>query len=350
MSAEEQRTLRPAGFGEVFGSAFATWWKTLPITALAALIVLAPAYALAFAIGAAVAPDALGATLFPAEEADVDPENAAVAVSVVLLSGAITWIASVVAFAVCFKAMVAGYAGARPSFGSTLSHGLARGGSAFWVALLFLLVFLGVFFAVAILVSVVAAAGTVLAVLVGIVAALGALVLLVWLGIRWAVALPAVLADDERGVSALRRSARLVSGRWWLTFAVLLVAGLAIGFGSVLTSLILTIPFVAAESDVTRLAASNFASLVTGALTTPLWAAFATVLYFDFRVRKEGISLDDAARVVGAERDPAETPQAPLAPAGAWGAGHPHERYSPPGYAPSAEPPQPPEQRPADQP
>ena len=325
MSAGEPPSLRPAGFGDVFGAAFATWWKTLPVTVPAALLVLAPAYVLAFAIGAAVAPEALGDTLFSG--AEVDPEDAAVAGSVAILNGAITAIATVVAFAVCFKAVVAGYVGARRSFSSTLAHGLARGGSAFWVALLYGLVVIGIVVAAAVAIAAVAAVSNIAAVLVGILVGVGALVVLIWLGISWSVALAAVLADDERGTRALRRSSQLVAGRWWATFGVLLVAWLAIIVGSIVLGLIMTIPFAAAGSDVARLAANNVAGLVNAALTTPLWAAFVAVLYYDFRFRKEALTLEDAARSVSVERDASEKPLAPLATEWAQPPGYP----SPPG-------------------
>ncbi|MBW3592661.1 MAG: hypothetical protein KY396_03110, partial [Actinobacteria bacterium] len=197
---------------------------------------------------------------------------------------------------------------------STLAHGLARGGSAFWVAVLYGVVFLGVVVAAVAVVGVAAAVTTALAALVGIVVGLAALAALVWLGVSWSVSLAAVLADDERGTRALRRSAELVSGRWWGTFGVLLVAALTMVATSFALALIVTGPFMGAGSDVARLAANNVAGLLTAALTTPLWAAFVAVLYFDFRFRKEGLSLEDAARTVGAERDPSERPLAPLAP------------------------------------
>lgn len=348
MSAAEPPSLRPAGFGDAFRAAFATWWKTLPIAGLAALVVLAPAYALAFTIAAAVAPEALADTFFSNGEVDLDPDQAAVAGSVALLTAAITGIASVVAFAVSFKAVVAGYAGARRSFGATLSHGLARGGSAFWVAVLYGVVILGIAVAAAAAIGVASAAGAIAALLVGILAIVAALVVLVWLGVSWSVALAAVLSDDERGTRALRRSAQLVSGRWWATFGVLLVAWVAILAGSFVLALILTIPFAAAGSDVTRLAANNVAGVLTGALTTPLWASFVAVLYYDFRFRKERLSLDDAARSVGAERDPGENPLAPLAPEPALGNEHPPPAYPPPAGDPP--PHAPPEERSPQQP
>ena len=321
MNADGAPSLRPAGFGEIFGSAVRIWWRTLPIAALAAFLVLAPAYAVAFAIGAIVAPEALGETLFSGGEVDVDAEEAARAGSATLLTAAITLIASVVAFAACFKAVVSAYAGASRRLGSTLAHGLARGGSAFWVALLIVFVIIGVALAAIGLVAAGAALGPAGAVLVGLPVLVGVLVLFTWLGVSWSVALAAVLADDQRGTQALRRSRELVSGRWWATFGVLAVAWIAILACSIVLSLLVTVPFSGAESDLVRLGASNAAGLLTGALTTPLWASFVAVLYYDFRFRKEELSLEDAARSVGARRDPSAQPLAPLAPA-EWDRGY----------------------------
>ena len=324
----------PAGFGDVFAAAFRTWWRTLSTTVPATLLVLVPAYVVAFAIQATIDAETLDEVFGTGNgDIDVDEDELVRAAIVVLISVLITAIAQVVAFAVAFKAIVAGYAGARSDVRSTVSHGFARGGSAFWLAVLVFGAWLAVLLAAGFLTAVAAAVSGALAVLVGIVAFVGALVVFIWLGVSWSVALPVVLVDEARGRRALARSRELVSGVWWQTFAILLVAVLAIGFGGFVIGFVVGIPFVAAESAVARAFGSNLSGVVSGTLSTPLWAAFAVVLYFDFRFRKEGITLDDAARSVGAERDASTHPLAPLAdPAAPWRQAYPPP--PPPTYPP----------------
>src|SRR5660398_22543 len=90
-----------------------------------------------------------------------------------------------------------------------------------------LLMMLGVMlgYAVAIGVVVVSALiAPVLAVVVGILVGLGSLVLLVWLGIKLSITLPASVLERLGPVASMRRSWRLTTGRFWMIFSVLLVA------------------------------------------------------------------------------------------------------------------------------
>ena len=44
---------------------------------------------------------------------------------------------------------------------------------------------------------------------------------LIWLGVAWSVAFPALLFEKIGPFKALGRSYRLIQGRWWATFALL---------------------------------------------------------------------------------------------------------------------------------
>jgi len=116
----------------------------------------------------------------------------------------------------------------------------------------------------------------------------------VYLYVSFSVVIPVLLVEDVRGSRSLGRARELVSGRWWPTFATLLVATMItltltwlgtilVGGGSVL----FTRPTGATG---TRVAVGLVAALIT-VFTTPISASLRTLIYFDLRVRKEGFDL-----------------------------------------------------------
>jgi hypothetical protein len=156
----------------------------------------------------------------------------------------------------------------------------------------------------------------------------------VFVGVAWVVAIPALLTEGIRGRKALRRSYRLVKGRWWPSFGLAALALVFAGFISYAVQLLFFVPLLtdAGDSVPVVLVANTLASVTSSALSTPLIAAFATVLYFDLRVRKEGFDLALLAERIGVAPEPGGAGLAPrVAPA-----------PSPPAWAgegPSAQPP-----------
>ena len=116
----------------------------------------------------------------------------------------------------------------------------------------------------------------------------------VYLYVSFAVVMPVRLIEDERGGRALSRSRALIAGRWWPTFATLLVVLLiTTTLTSVLTALLGGSTILA-----TNTTSSTAIRVLTGLLTagvnvlvTPISAAVATIIYFDLRIRKEGFDL-----------------------------------------------------------
>ena len=120
------------------------------------------------------------------------------------------------------------------------------------------------------------------------------IVLWLWVFVGWIVVVPAMFVENIGLGSALSRSWHLVERRWWRTFLVLFlvviiwyVAQLALGafvqLGQVLLALIAS-PFVAT-------AIATAAAQVVGALVTPILQIAIVLIYFDLRVRKEGLDL-----------------------------------------------------------
>ncbi|MEU8530354.1 hypothetical protein AB0C77_32925 [Streptomyces sp. NPDC048629] len=87
----------------------------------------------------------------------------------------------------------------------------------------------------------------------GVVAALLAVVPTVWLYVKFSLAPAAVVFEKQGPVGALRRSSRLVRGRWWPVFGIsllaALMAGVVAGVIQQILSMIGMFPAMAAASD-----------------------------------------------------------------------------------------------------
>lgn len=116
----------------------------------------------------------------------------------------------------------------------------------------------------------------------------------VWIFIGWVVVPPAMFVENIGLGAAFGRSWRLVEGRWWRTFLVLFlivivwyVAQIALSafvqLGQVLLQLVLS-PFIAA-------AIASALGQVVGAVVSPILQIAIVLVYFDLRVRKEGLDL-----------------------------------------------------------
>src|SRR6266508_1422653 len=164
----------------------------------------------------------------------------------------------------------------------------------------------------------------------------------------WALAIPALLLEDVRGLKALGRSFSLVRGRWWPTAGILLLANLlasavALGLGLLALPLLLT----GDGNDVVVELANAVFTAAANVLTIPFISALVTVIYFDLRVRKEGFDLQLMAQRIGApaaDVRPAPMPwTAVLEPGagGGWAPPPPGWEQSPPSAPPTGPPPGP---------
>ncbi len=120
------------------------------------------------------------------------------------------------------------------------------------------------------------------------------LALWAWVFVGWCVVPPVMFVENVGLGTALSRSWRLVQGRWWrtllslfLVFVLYYVAQVALGaflqLGQLLVGLVAS-PFLAA-------AAVSVAGQLVGALATPIIQIAIVLIYFDLRVRKEGLDL-----------------------------------------------------------
>jgi hypothetical protein len=114
----------------------------------------------------------------------------------------------------------------------------------------------------------------------------------VWLAARWALLVPAVAIEHVSSLGALRRSTRLVRGRWFKVASLIVAGGaLALLAGPVVGVLLILLtdaPFWLA----------NVVAGVLYAVTMPLVALTSVYVYFDARVR---VGTDDEPAVLPAE-------------------------------------------------
>jgi hypothetical protein len=123
-------------------------------------------------------------------------------------------------------------------------------------------------------------------VLVGL-ATIGGLILLVipgiWIGVRLAVSIEALVVEGRRGTEAMGRSWGLVGGHWWHAFGTLLVAALLTG----IVNALITLPFGATNWFVQAVAAA-----VATVVTLPYGVLVGVLLYLDLRARKERLTME----------------------------------------------------------
>jgi hypothetical protein len=107
----------------------------------------------------------------------------------------------------------------------------------------------------------------------------------IWLAVRCYFAAQVAALEGLGPSAALRRSADVVKGQWWRTAACLLATGLLFGIGG---------SIVIGALGATGSGALYVAGItVVEAIAVSLTATFATLLFFDLRVRKEGRPLGD---------------------------------------------------------
>ncbi|MDP8975388.1 MAG: hypothetical protein M3N28_03280 [Actinomycetota bacterium] len=302
--------LRPLRIGEILDVAIKIYRENFATLIKAVALVVAPVQVLV-AVVQASAPDSPVRTPPPGSTAppEIEFDQFWTYFAAFVIASILSALATQVATAASLKAVSGAYMGEKAEWRGSLRFALARLGSLAWLGLL-----------------------------TGVLLTLGLLVCIVpgvYLYGAWAVVVPVLLLEDVRGRRALTRSRSLVRDRWWPTFAAIvlgavLVFALQAAFG-VLLGLIF---FAGGDSGVVQLVASAVLGTVSGVLATPFSAALVTVVYFDLRVRKEGLDLELLARRMGMEESGGARPTLvppPASPPSGWPT--PPEQ-SPPGWTP----------------
>jgi hypothetical protein len=242
---------RPLGIGEILSTAFQLYrrhWRTL--LAIAAVVVV-PLTLLQYLLGdwvrtrgevtsyqeISTATWAVGAAGLVAGLAGL--------LMYLVLTGAIT------------RAVAAEVAGEDPSLEQSYRFGFHRLGSVLLVS---------------VLVGLATVAGLILFIIPGI-----------WIGVRLAVSVEALVVEGRRGTQAMGRSWELVGGHWWHAFGALVVAGLLTG----VVNAVITTPFNNTSWFVQAIAAA-----IATVITLPYGVLVGVLLYLDLRARKETLTLE----------------------------------------------------------
>ncbi|MBL1087096.1 glycerophosphoryl diester phosphodiesterase membrane domain-containing protein [Streptomyces actinomycinicus] len=143
---------------------------------------------------------------------------------------------------------------------------------------------------------------------------LAAIVVAVWLAIRFSLAAPALMLERQGVLKSMSRSAKLVRGSWWRILGIQLLAGLIAN----IVSALVTIPFALIGAAVSDDGMDNFlatsgghvgwafliirgiGSLIGTTLTLPISAGVTVLLYIDQRIRREALDLE-LARAAGVQ-------------------------------------------------
>jgi hypothetical protein len=119
----------------------------------------------------------------------------------------------------------------------------------------------------------------------------------IWLAVRWTLLAQATVLEDRSAVGGLRRSARLVSGRWLRLALVVGIGGtLVVAAGPLLGALLV----LATDAPLPLL---NSVAAIVYALAMPYVALTTTYLYVDARIRLE-LEPPDPRTTLPAEIDP----------------------------------------------
>ncbi|MGW2710451.1 glycerophosphoryl diester phosphodiesterase membrane domain-containing protein [Streptomyces sp. NPDC001356] len=143
---------------------------------------------------------------------------------------------------------------------------------------------------------------------------LGAVLVAVWLAIRYYLAAPALMLERQSVTKSMSRSAKLVRGSWWRVFGIQLLAWLIAN----IVSAVITIPFALIGAAVggngmddilgtngghvgwAFLIIRGIGSLIGTTLTLPISAGVTVLLYIDQRIRREALDLE-LARAAGVQ-------------------------------------------------
>lgn len=264
--------LRPLRVGEVLDLAIKIYRDRFAEMARAVAVVTAPVTLMSAFVQVSSSPPTSTSTSF---ESQVDGGDFAVWLGGTLVVAAIGWIAGQLAIAACFDIVSGTYLDREPSWRESLRYAAERLRSLLWLQVVYGVLLVLLF---------------VCCVIPG-----------VYFYAAWAVAVPALLFEDRRGLRALRRSRELLEGRWWPTAGVLVLSFILAGIVSTIIRSVIVGLVTSQSGEVVDVIAGTIGGVGAGILTTPFTAAVTTVLYYDALVRKEGFDLTRMAESFGVE-------------------------------------------------
>ena len=302
--------LRPLGIGEILDVALKIVWRNAGTLVRIVFFVVFPVQVLTTLIEWSAVPSGFDKGTGTVSGRDAATLAAGIGVSVLMQI-----LAVVLASAACYRAIGSAYLGERTRWVDSLRFALSRLHSILWVLLLTAL-------AVGI--------GWIFCVVPGVI-----------LGVYFSLAVPVLLTERVKGRRALGRSRALVRRSWWRVFAVLLLGGILAWIVNLIVGGLVgaVTSFNTTPTDFVSAVGSVVSGTAGQLVSTPLIAAFVTVLYFDLRVRKEAFDLQLLAENIGVAPPPGWAPPAdvrPPLPGGTIGVDQPPFWPPPPGWTPGS--------------
>jgi hypothetical protein len=125
----------------------------------------------------------------------------------------------------------------------------------------------------------------------------------IWIWVNWVVVIPVMYVENAGLSQAFGRSWRLVEGRWWRTYLILFLMFVLTSVVSVALAAFVTLGQTLLMLVVSKVVVgwiSGATSVIIGSLVNPILQIAIVLIYFDLRVRKEGLDLfQQAQHVIG---------------------------------------------------
>jgi hypothetical protein len=123
----------------------------------------------------------------------------------------------------------------------------------------------------------------------------------IWISVGWCVVVPVMFIENVGLIGAMGRSWRLVEGRWWRTFLIVFLVFVVFYVVSFALRAFLALGQTLLQIVVSQLVVlwiSGVTTALVDSLVFPVFQIAIVLIYFDLRVRKEGLDLFQQAQQI----------------------------------------------------
>jgi hypothetical protein len=299
----DPRGFFPLDFGRVFELTFSLFrfrWQTLVGVSL---LVQIPAGVLSVFSAALTSPEPDWYSAFYSAptlaELNAIVSSVFMTVAVSLLLSVLVGFISYIGVGALIDAVSGTYVGRPASVWASVRRALSRWATLAALLVVIILAELGILLVGLALGALVLVVGTLvtqspgLAVFLGLIVFVGTAAALIFVLVRWAMAVQVVMLESAGAMAALGRSWRLVAGSTWRVIGYLLAFGVLVGvigavFAAILSVIVnpyQVVGFRVISIDWVRLAIFSLAGSLIGAVLLPMTTIPTTLLYLDLRSR-----------------------------------------------------------------
>ncbi|MEZ5171618.1 MAG: hypothetical protein R3A49_12875 [Acidimicrobiia bacterium] len=328
--------LRPLRMGEMLDVAIKVTTRNLWTLVRTVAIVVVPLQIVSVLVTISATPEQAELGTFGATGAEPTTDELTTFLVAQIVVLVLTLVAGMLASGAALKAIGDAYVGEEPEWRSSLRFGLRRLHSLVWVGFLRLFIPSLLFgLAAGIALGLIALSDAVI--VLAVPAGFGLMAAVVFVGAVYfllGLTIPILLIDDVKGVKAVRRAFRLSRRRFWRTTTPLFVMFLLVSVIQLIITGIPSVAIVAIDNEVAAAVVTTITGIAGALIATPLEAAILAVVFFDLRVRREGLDVAMLADTIGVDPTGAGVPLLPPA--------RPSTSLPPPPVAPGPPPPPPP--------